>query len=189
MDFEYELIPDANICIFRNVVDDSVISEILEAIEKPPKNGFDWSYMGDKGRDFWEDKNISPYEMQDFDIENIYAIEQAQKDCFNFYIDLIEGEKTDYRFTSFAVIHRWKPGTDMYAHRDRTEGAETIRYGFVFYVNDGYQGGEIHYPDYGISIKPERNMLVMHPGDILHGVHPVTEGIRVNMTAFAHVES
>lgn len=42
--------------------------------------------------------------------------------------------------------------------------------GVVYYYNDNYEGGEIEYPDFNISIKPKPGMLVTHPAETMHVV-------------------
>ena len=50
-----------------------------------------------------------------------------------------------------------------------------IRYGIVIYYNDNYLGGEIEYPDLGITHKPKERSLVLHGGNILHGPNKVLD--------------
>ena len=44
----------------------------------------------------------------------------------------------------------------------------------IVYLNDGYEGGILYFPDQNVEIKPEPGMLVVFPGN-LHFLHGVTE--------------
>lgn len=60
-----------------------------------------------------------------------------------------------------------------------------IRYGIVIYYNDDYLGGEIEYPELGITHKPKARSLVLHGGNILHGPKKVnSDVVRYFSTAF-----
>jgi hypothetical protein len=50
----------------------------------------------------------------------------------------------------------------------------------VYYINDDYKGGEIVFPRFGITYKPEANDLIIFPSTYVynHSVLPVTEGTR-----------
>ena len=59
-------------------------------------------------------------------------------------------------------------------------------FGCVYYLNDDYEGGEIYFPNQNIKLKPKPNTLVFFPGTLeyLHGVNPITNGIRYTLTSF-----
>jgi hypothetical protein len=44
----------------------------------------------------------------------------------------------------------------------------------IVYLNDGYEGGVLYFPDQDVEITPEPGMLVIFPGN-LHFLHGVTE--------------
>lgn len=69
-------------------------------------------------------------------------------------------------------IHRFKTDGFIDVHTDQM-GKPDISFGVVIYINDNYDGGEIVYPDHGISIKPIERSLVIHPGNFLHKTNPV----------------
>ena len=50
------------------------------------------------------------------------------------------------------------------------------------FLNDDYDGGELIFPDQGLSLKPEPGDLVIFPGFLMtHGVNKVTRGTRLNI--------
>ena len=59
-----------------------------------------------------------------------------------------------------------------------------ITHGFVVYINDDYEGGEIFYPNKNIAIKPKARSLVMHPGnkEYEHGVKEVFKTNRYSLS-------
>lgn len=93
-------------------------------------------------------------------------------------------------------IIRWFAGIEQRPHADKqmNDGSPnpfpTYDINSLFYYNDDFEGGELYYPDHGITIKPEPGLAVFHPGDInyLHGVKMVTSGERYTTPAFYTVE-
>lgn len=81
------------------------------------------------------------------------------------------------------MIHKTNKDSLWDCHSDN-EGGSEIEYGVVIYLNDNFVGGELHYPDRDLTIKPEKGMLVYHSGDVLHEVLKVTSGDRYTLTSF-----
>lgn len=50
----------------------------------------------------------------------------------------------------------------------------------VYYLNDNYSGGEINFPRFDITYKPNANEIIMFPSTFVynHSVNEVTEGTR-----------
>ena len=57
---------------------------------------------------------------------------------------------------------------------------------FLFYLNDQYGGGELEFPDLGLTIKPKKGMMIAFPSykDFMHKVHPVTWGHRYSLVSW-----
>jgi hypothetical protein len=53
----------------------------------------------------------------------------------------------------------------------------------VYYFNDDYEGGEIHFPRFNVTIKPKANQLILFPAAYIynHHVNQVTKGTRYSM--------
>jgi hypothetical protein len=63
----------------------------------------------------------------------------------------------------------------------------TMKNGILYYLNDDYEGGEVHYPTLNITIKPKANSLIIHPANLPHEVFSVkTNSSRIVLTTFAH---
>jgi hypothetical protein len=50
----------------------------------------------------------------------------------------------------------------------------------LIYINNNYSGGDIYFPEYNISHKPEPGDLLTFPDnpDYVHGVRAISDGIR-----------
>jgi hypothetical protein len=77
----------------------------------------------------------------------------------------------------------------FFIHRDNHGWMPNpVIWGAVVYFNDDYEGGELFYPEYNFSYKPKRKDLVLHDGEILHGVSEVTSGERYNLTVVIKIK-
>ena len=81
------------------------------------------------------------------------------------------------------MIHKTDKDSFWERHSDNSGGSE-IKYGVVLYLNDNFEGGELYYPNLDLVIKPEKGMLVYHPGDEEHEVLKVISGNRYTLTSF-----
>lgn len=180
-------IPDTKICLVRDVFPKPHCDLLIESINDKRDAGVEFEFpdhMDTSGRDFWRDKNTYVNDLTDIDTNILYEMEDRKAEAFKQYLAAI-GDEGTYELQPFAAAHTWGEGTDMYAHVDQYDGDSNIRYGLVMYLNDGFDGGQIYYPDYDLEVTPEPGLLVMHPGNIVHGVRMVNSGVRYNMTSFA----
>jgi hypothetical protein len=78
---------------------------------------------------------------------------------------------SNVQYVGDVALQRYLDKEPMQTHKDYwlKDLEYYIRYGIVIYYNDDYLGGEIQYPDLGITHKPKARSLVMHGGNILHG--------------------
>jgi hypothetical protein len=92
-------------------------------------------------------------------------------------------DKVDYIFSSYLFcekelkISRFRKKDQIKEHRDddTTPEGYYLGYGLVIYYNDDYLGGELDYPELGITIKPKAGSALLHGGKILHGSLPVLD--------------
>lgn len=82
-------------------------------------------------------------------------------------------------FLSQYLLTKWSKGSKMLPHVD-TDAQKHQHIVCMYYINDDYDGGEIVFPDYDLTIKPKSNSLIMFPGNenYVHGVLEVSEGFR-----------
>jgi hypothetical protein len=81
------------------------------------------------------------------------------------------------------MIHKTDSDSFWAEHSDNSGGDE-IKYGVIIYLNDDFIGGDLVYPKLGSEVKPEKGMLVYHPGDEKHRVSKVISGDRYTLTSF-----
>lgn len=82
-------------------------------------------------------------------------------------------EPSDY------ILSIYEPGAFMHVHKDDTmpEYGRCFFTG-VIYLNDDYEGGEIHFPALAVQHKPKKCTAIAFGGDLDHGVLPVLSGTR-----------
>jgi predicted 2-oxoglutarate/Fe(II)-dependent dioxygenase YbiX len=56
----------------------------------------------------------------------------------------------------------------------------------VFYMNDGYEGGELEFPVFDYTYKPSAGSVVLFPSNYVykHSAHPVTTGTKYSMVTW-----
>lgn len=90
------------------------------------------------------------------------------------------------------VIIKWREGLEQQPHADKqtNDGKPnpfpTYDINSLFYYNDDFEGGELYYPEYDLTINPRPGLAVAHPGDInyLHGVKKIISGERYTTPSF-----
>jgi PKHD-type hydroxylase len=106
--------------------------------------------------------------------------------------------------TSTPLIYRYPPGTGFLLHHDEVTEVEVSRshenrqpvvggdITVIVAISDpsDYEGGELVFPDYGLSIKLALGSVVIFPShrEYMHGVLPIKEGERFTMVARAQLE-
>ena len=74
---------------------------------------------------------------------------------------------------------RYSGGQEYKKHYDgSTDIGRTIS--ALIYLNDDFEGGELEFPNYGITIKPQAGMLILFPSNFAyaHVAHPVRQGTK-----------
>lgn len=130
--------------------------------------------------DVWSGRIIYQNGTQNFDY--LKGVENKIKSDF---------ELTDNIYPDYLGLVKWELGDVQLPHADGEEPNQNHlflwrNFGCVFYLNDNYEGGEIYFPNQSLSLKPKPNTLVFFPGTLeyLHGVNPITKGIRYTLTSF-----
>lgn len=82
---------------------------------------------------------------------------------------------------------KWNDGSALDAHRDghlQIPDEPEFSVSSLIYLNDDYLGGEVHFPEYNITIKPKPGDFVVFPSYFLHEVKPIhkTENGRLRST-------
>lgn len=108
------------------------------------------------------------------------SLEMAFEMCLNQYLANHNLDPSRYNLmTSEIPVRRWT-GPGMGPHCDNYDGDSDLAFSMISYLNSDYEGGEIEFPNHGISIKPEEGSLLIFPSKepYLHKVNDVISGDR-----------
>lgn len=182
------------IVVYKDVLDgyESIIGDIEDATTL---NGVSWVPASVKAGD---ENGVDTTKRDTMTISIAYKFfEDAQAEdsvvgSFNailskIFYDAFTRYEEDYK-GSYGIATDWH---DQYAilkygvgqkftnhiddHRDYHRRISTL-----YYLNDNYTGGEINFPRFNISYKPNANELILFPSTYVynHSVSEVTEGTR-----------
>lgn len=181
---------NTEIFIYENFLTEEQSEHLINVVEFQPKASWSTDKVEDKEgnySDFWDGKSILIQNCEGLDVNVVIDIETRARLIYEqIYPELMN--KVSYSYVD--AINRFSVGDHMPVHSDRGPHPtnKDVIHGFVIYLNDNYEGGEIHYPNKQISIKPKKYSLIVHPGsdEYQHGVMPVTKGHRYALTMFVH---
>jgi len=103
----------------------------------------------------------------------------------NYYKDYGINENC-YTNECYCIV-RYKQGDHYPAHYDgNTSLGRHIS--CLLYLNDDFEGGELHFTNQNITIKPEPGMLVLFPSNFAfrHEARPVTKGTKYAFVTWLH---
>lgn len=164
------------IWVKHNFLSEAEISEITNAISQVHEST--WHPENDQNKQsYWYGRSLPTTLLQNY----INSFEMQDIDA------RLKDEFLDYQnIRQFASLHRMLPdGNTLDYHVDNyNENDKTQVFGVVLYINDNYEGGMLHYKDIDFTYKPKSGDLVVHDAGILHGVLPVTKGVRYMFTSF-----
>ena len=158
----------------QNFITKDELDQVMQFAES--KDNLDWSEEGIQ-YDFWTDKVLN---------SSLVNKESIFSDIYKRVCNLFNGNLE----VTGINLQRYMLNDALGEHTDDHEGhrlnEEQVFYGVVIYYNDDYKGGELRYPDLGITHKPIAGSLLLHAGEILHGTLPVQDNItRYISTMFA----
>jgi hypothetical protein len=91
---------------------------------------------------------------------------------------------SEYDIQQFLAIYKYGESDKHNGHTD--DGTEkNVKYGVVIYLNEDFSGGEVFYPELGITYKPRARSMLVHKASVWHEVLPVKNGTRYVLTTFA----
>lgn len=101
-------------------------------------------------------------------------------DSYLYHWNLDPRSREALRITKFTG-----PGEFFGSHSDDSFATPRTA-SMVYYPNDDYEGGELEFIHFGITIKPKAGQLFMFPSGYSyeHRVHPVVSGTRITMVSF-----
>lgn len=143
--------------------------------------------------------SVSDSRTSDFiDVRALTAdIPALMRGMFSQYITPHFGKEIDW--VELPEILRYGAGGKYEPHADadnwdaganRWVRAKDRDISVLLYINDGFQGGEIDFPNFGMKLPPRQGMLIAFPSDrrYVHAARPVTSGIRYVIVAWAAVK-
>lgn len=162
---------------------DAVAREDLLAYVRDPAT----VWRRTSAQDPWDNRTI-PINMARADIqERLKVIRDAMTTTVVGYYGL---DRT--LWSDGLCLVRWFPGNDQRPHADAANESGDPHpypwrdYGAIAYLNEDFAGGRLYYPELEISPPIMAGMLAFHPGttDFMHGVTPVTAGMRYTIASF-----
>ncbi len=149
-----------NIFYIRNFLSNEELEVVARQLEGLPENS--WSLVNDGLPENWQNKF---YDHNDNELNGLIRKKIAK----------ITESFPNLQVIGYNRILRQAPGQNMEAHVDEkndVNNGSTREYAAVIYVNDDYQGGEIRYVNFDISVKPEAgSILIFKTGpEYLHEV-------------------
>lgn len=101
-------------------------------------------------------------------------------DSYLFHWNLDPRSRESLRITKFTG-----PGEFFGSHSDDSFATPRTA-SMVYYPNDDYEGGELEFIHFGVTIKPKAGQLFLFPSGYSyeHKVHPVKSGTRITMVSF-----
>jgi hypothetical protein len=109
----------------------------------------------------------------------INSLSMAFEMCTDRYFQNRKIDPSKYLLNIDSLsLKKWNTGSYMGPHPDGSPEVTNLAFSLVLYLNDDYEGGEIKFKDYNITIKPKAGSLVIFPSNMIHEVLPVKNGIR-----------
>ena len=95
---------------------------------------------------------------------------------------------------NYSIGGRYRPHADNeHWVRDTSQWVRSLErdYSLLLYLNDGYEGGSLYFPNFKWAIQPKRGMLVSFPSDhrYLHGAAPLISGTRIAVASWAKAKN
>lgn len=148
----------------KNFLSPEEVSLFGKVLKELPDS--EWSLVNHDLHESWHNK------FYDHNNDQIKMLVQGK-------IDKIISSIPSLKIVGYTRVLRQTPGNGMEAHVDERhdirDGA-VREFAAVVYINGDYKGGELHYVNLGVEVKPEAGSLMLFKtGDeYLHEVKPVT---------------
>jgi len=199
-DMYHMFIPQAlenNIWHFKNVVSypKELVAFINEVDENPESYSkitqwSPWTASDNPNIIYGKNKNVLTNSIKEnnsgsrLDQKILYisnSLKMAFDMCINNYLKSKNIDPENYILPMGEIpIREWAAGSGMGPHCDNYDGHTTLAFSMIVYLNDDYEGGEIEFPNQGVSIKPQEGSLIVFPSNepYLHKVNEVLSGKR-----------
>jgi len=209
MTFTYEKLADG-LVYYKNAIDKpqdiiNIIEELDALVSQDLLNNTpgvensrlkpwgNWNY----GENLHFCKIKSIYRMSDLNSNDIYfsKYEQMSNPLFNALDSTFNHySNTLYPFAAKNIkgkedqmnILKYEKAGFLPEHSDHGISSRTLS--VVMYLNDDYVGGEISFPQVGVTIKPEAGSIIFFPSNFVftHQINEIKEGIRYALPNWYH---
>ena len=125
--------------------------------------------------------DLNPLSINPISVERLIPVAEKWKQindsiqaCLSDYINMFDlGLSTDegWRLLKYGASAEYRGHVDHASNNARVMSA-------VAFVNDGYTGGELRFPYYDISIKPEKGSVLLFPSNFLY--YHIADPVGVN---------
>lgn len=152
----------------------------------------------DTGEEWWEEQKIDvvmPY-MQQYLMpyfSQFPEFEEKRKKLGKSH--LIDGCEP-LHYLEYSVGGHYLPHVDAWAEYfdgEKTYWRQNVNRDFssLYYLNDDFEGGCLEFPKFNLVLEPEKGMVVSFPStyEFLHGVRPVTKGIRYTLVNWSTMDT
>lgn len=167
------------IFVYKNFLSKEEISKILDSVEMLSES--DWKPTNG-------DHMVSPW------MENCEFVSYKIRDSFPEDLEMHNRMACVVRMQEGGF---WGDHVDNYDHTGVVDKIDLYKegmeyedrlitsHGIIVYLNDNYEGGELHYRNQGITYVPQAGDLVVHEADEIcrHEVNKVISGNRYTMTS------
>lgn len=123
------------------------------------------------------------------DMKTLYVVNSltmAVEMCAQRFAEAKQMDKSEIKLDLRNIpLKKYNTGQGMGPHYDGQDGDTNLRYSMVTYLNDDYEGGELHFRNQNITIKPKAGSLVLFPSQqpYEHESKPVTKGEKYMFTS------
>jgi hypothetical protein len=178
--------------LYKNIINDG--NEIIKKIENvlSNSNNYKWSpaMVGNRQRvpDY---RDCLDFKFKKSTIVGTDQNSEIIKESWQYLYDSMIIAVKDYCLTyPMEPLEYWEsinlvkyyPGNHFQTHADDGASYKSV-VSLVGYLNDDYDGGEITFPAYDITIKPEAGDLIIFPSNymFMHRAMPVTDGVKYSV--------
>jgi hypothetical protein len=169
--------------LFENKVIKNNASKIIDYINNHQKD------FGELGSDYWQGRTI--YINQITDSEILQILKDHKNHMIEEFVKISGVDKPVY-IDSLHLV-RWTEGYELRPHADAEEPDGRPHpfpwrdFGTVTFLNEDFEGGILFYPNKdNLQVPAKTGHTAIHTGsiDCLHGVTPITKGVRYTIASF-----
>ena len=113
-------------------------------------------------------------------------------ECSTKYAEIFSIDKKELDFAASVLknerttigLYKYFENADMGPHVDFNDESNYLAYTIVIYLNDNYEGGELHFNEFDIKVKPQAGSIIMYPSfaPYVHESLRITKGRKMLVT-------